>query len=140
VAIEGFDLATGKTTWSYDTGADDSLFNEAPPLIGPYKVSVPTPAGGSVALDLTTGATSPISADALLWCQRPSSYTMKVGFLNSEGRLVKAHSGQPTISPCTSSASFDVPSPATAPSFVGTVVDGLTVWGEPSRVIAALTR
>lgn len=140
VAIEGFDLATGKTTWSYDAGTDDSLFDQAPPLIGPYEVSVPTPAGGSVALDLTTGATSPIGADALLWCQEPSTYTMKVGYPNSEGRLVTAHNGQPTIRPCTSSASFDVPPPATVPSFVGTVVDGLTVWGEPSEVIAALTR
>ena len=42
--IEGFNLATGKTRWSYDAGADGSLLVGSLPVLGSEVVAVPRPA------------------------------------------------------------------------------------------------
>jgi hypothetical protein len=73
------------------------------------------------------------------WCQEPSGYTMTVGYVNSKGRLVTEHYGQPAIKPCQASGA-PAATPKTVPGFAGTVVGGLTAWSESSKVIAAPTR
>jgi len=140
VVVEGFDLATGKTLWAYDAGPDAILPFQPPPLLGTYVVALPAPGGGMVALDLATGAHSPVPARAVAWCQPAVTYTAQVGWrdLNGQARYIRA--GQPALQPCRATGAT-VATPKTVPgfvgTFVGTVVNGLTAWSESSRVVAA---
>ncbi|HET9655434.1 MAG TPA: PQQ-binding-like beta-propeller repeat protein [Kineosporiaceae bacterium] len=70
VTVEGFDLATGRTTWSLPVGADHGFLGEgdAPTRVGPTTALVQTSAG-PVVLDLARGSRSP-AAPAAYWCPR----------------------------------------------------------------------
>jgi hypothetical protein len=135
--VEGFSLATGKTLWSYDAGRDEQLFNEAVPLLGPYVVALPGPGGSTVALNLATGAHRPVPAGAVAWCQAIAVYTTLVPYPTVRGADYKRISGGLT-KPCQPSGAAAAV-PKTVPGYAGTDVDGLTVWSEPSEVVAAPT-
>lgn len=140
VVLEGFDLATGKTLWSYNAGSDGSLLSESPPLFGTNAVALPAPGGGMVVVNLTTGARSPVPpvrAGAVGWCQVATVYTTQIGYVTGNGTFYQ-RPGQPAIRPCRASGASAAP-PQRVPGYVGTDVDGLTVWGEPSEVAAAPT-
>jgi outer membrane protein assembly factor BamB len=142
VVVEGFDLATGKTLWSYNAGSDGLLFYQTPPLLGPHVVVLPAPGGGQVALDLATGAHRPGlpgSPGGVGWCEATITYTTQVGYQSSNGQLGYKRVGQEAIKPCQASGT-SAATPQTVPGFVGTIVGGLTVWSEPSEVAAAPTR
>jgi hypothetical protein len=138
--VEGFDLATGKTLWSYNAGSDGSLFTQPPPLLGPYVVALPAPGGGMVALDLTTGIPKPIARGTGAWCQSWTIYkTQVVGYRPAKGKPVYDRVGQPAIQACQASGA-PAATPRSVPGFVGAVTGGLTVWSEPAKVVAAPTR
>lgn len=141
VVVEGFDLATGKTQWSYNAGADGPLLSQTPPLLGTNMVALPAPAGGMVALNLATGTHSSVPAGAAGWCEAPVTYTTQVGYpsQNGNGSAGYERVGQEAIRPCQASGA-SIAAPATVPGFVGTDVDGLTAWSESSEVSAAPTR
>lgn len=136
VTVEGFELATGKTMWSYNAEADGPLLSQTPPLIGPSLAILPAPAGGTVALNLATGAHSPVPSGAVAWCQSVITYTTKVAYQG--GNLPPDYNrvGQQSIQPCQASAA-SAPTPQTVPGFIGTVIVGLTAWSESSEVLAA---
>jgi len=137
---EGFDLATGKTLWSYNAGSDGHLLYQAPPLLGLHVVVLPAPGGGKVALDLATGAHRPVpprSSAGVAWCGSTITYKTQVGY-PSNGKLTYKRVGQQAIKSCKASGA-SAATPQTAPGFVGTVVGGLTVWSESSEVAAAPT-
>jgi outer membrane protein assembly factor BamB len=137
VKVEGFDLATGTTLWSYDAGRDSSLLSQTPPLLGPYVVALPSPGGGMVALNLATGARSPVAAGAVAWCQSTVGYKTQVGWRTlTTSALQYVRVGQQAIKPCRASGA-PVAVPKTVPAFVGAVVDGLAVWSGPHDVTAA---
>lgn len=138
VVVEGFGLAAGKTLWSYDTGSDGSLLTTTPPLLGPYVVVLPARGGGRVALNLVTGAHSPVPAGAVGWCQSLITYKTPVGYPAANGQSAYLRVGQEAISPCRASGARAA-APRTVPGFVGTVAVGLTVWSESSEVVAAPT-
>lgn len=138
VKVEGFDLATGKTLWSYDVGRDISLLAQTPPLLGPYVVALPSPRDGTVALNLASGTHSLVRAGAVTWCQSTVTYKTQVGWQDLNGKIQYLRVGQQAIKPCRVSGA-PVAIPKTVPGFVGTVVDGLTVWSGPDKVTAAPT-
>jgi PQQ-like domain len=141
VVVEGFDLTTGKTLWSYNAGSDGHLVYQMPPLLGPHVVVLPAPGGGKVALDLATGAHRPVaprSSGGVGWCGSTITYRTQVGYPSSNGKLTYRRLGQAAIKPCKASGA-SAATPQTAPGFVGTVVGGLTVWSESSEVAAAPT-
>ncbi len=95
-------------------------------------------AGADVALNLATGAHSPVQAGAVAWCQSIITYKTQVGYQSGTGSTDYERIGQEAIKPChTSGASATAPQ--TVPGFVGTDVGGLTVWSESSEVAAAPT-
>jgi outer membrane protein assembly factor BamB len=138
VRVEGFDLATGKTLWSYDAGRDGSLLYQTPPLLGPYVVALPSPGGGTVAVNLATGTRSPVAAGAVAWCQSIVTYKTQLGRPGLNGKTQYLRIGQQAIKPCRVSGA-PVATPKTVPGFVGILVDGLTVWSGPDKVAAAPT-
>jgi hypothetical protein len=138
VVVEGFDLATGKTLWSYDAGSDGPLLTQTPPLLGPYVVVVHSPHGGTVALNVVTGTRSPVPPGTVGWCQSTTTYKTHVAYPGSNGVRYYVRVGQLAIKPCQASGA-SAATPRTAPGFVGTAADGLTVWSESSEVAAAPT-
>lgn len=134
VVIEGFNLATGKTLWSYDAGADGGLLNGSPPIVGPQVVAVPTPSGEIAALDLTTGKHRLISAGTSGWCTSGTTYKTKVGYPDGQGGTTYDRSAFSGYAPCDTSGA-DIPN-STAPNSAWITVDGLTVTSDSSEVAA----
>jgi hypothetical protein len=139
VVVEGFNLVTGKTLWSYDAGADASLASfQAPPLLGADVAALPAPGGGMTAVNLATGARRPISPATPAWCESPVTYRAQPEFSVGGGVTSDIHAGQNAFEPCQASG-HSAPVPPAVPGFVGAVADGFTVWSEPSAVVAAPT-
>jgi hypothetical protein len=137
VQVEGFDLTTGMTLWSYDAGADFSLIFSVPPLLGPYLVALPSRSGGMVALNLVTGIHTPVRPSAVAWCHSAVAYRTQVGW-RADGKTQYDRYAEAAIRPCRVSGS-PVAIPKSAPGFAGTVSDGLTVWSEANKVVAVPT-
>ncbi len=88
VTIEGFDLATGKTIWSYDAGSNVGLLDgQLPPVIGSEVVALPAKSSGEmVALNLATGKHAPVSPAAAGWCASSVQYKDAGGLLETRWR------------------------------------------------------
>jgi hypothetical protein len=75
VTVEGFDVATGETTWSIPLGAAEALIRGDATLMiaGPSQVVVPGPAG-PIVLDYAAGKATAASPGAAYWCMLPTYY------------------------------------------------------------------
>jgi hypothetical protein len=77
VIVEGFDPATGKTTWSLPIGAtpmNDEL-GTPPAIAGPQQDLVHTPNGPAI-LDYATGTLRQPEPNATFWCSTSASYEL----------------------------------------------------------------
>jgi len=94
VTIEGFDLATGKTLWSYDAGADGALMLGGLPVLSSEVVAVTIPGGGTVALNLVTGEYKPISPETAAWCGVGPDFKTQAGGITVDGLTVTSNSSE----------------------------------------------
>jgi hypothetical protein len=87
VTVEGFDIATGATTWSVPLGPATNLADyHAPlPLAGPTEVVVSQPTG-PIILDYATGTTKPPRAGATFWCTSNAQYELAQGYIGRDGK------------------------------------------------------
>ncbi len=138
VKIEGFNLATGKTRWSYDAGADGALMLGWLPVLSSEVVAVTIPGGGTVALNLATGEHKPISQKSAGWCGEGHDFKTQVGYSNGQGGESYERSGISGYQPCDALGDY-TSSATTVPSFAGISVDGLTVTSNSSEVAAVPT-
>jgi outer membrane protein assembly factor BamB len=78
VTLEGFDPATGKTTWSLPAGTAAALTGagQHPAIAGTGKVIVAA-GGGPEIVDLTTGSHQKPAAAATFWCPTPYHFTYR---------------------------------------------------------------
>nr|BFE74453.1 hypothetical protein GCM10020092_077540 [Actinoplanes digitatis] len=69
VTVEGFDVRTGRTTWSVPVGAAEGLVGAktAAPTAGDTEIIVRT-ASGPLLLDVNTGRQRAPGADEIFWC------------------------------------------------------------------------
>jgi hypothetical protein len=74
--LEGFDPATGRTTWRFDAGRNVGLLTHAklPALTGRSQVLLSDAAGHKVLLDLATGHTTKPDSHTDAWCRADSTY------------------------------------------------------------------
>jgi hypothetical protein len=134
-SVEGFDLATGRTLWSVDAGANVALAQEtAPPQIGQEVVILLNAAGTPMALNLMNGTESPVPAGATAFCQAMTSYTGPA-YENGLGANSTMYTGGAAEFPCSPSGQA-VAAPSKAPTFAGPSLDGLTAWSEANQVVA----
>ncbi|HSS01251.1 MAG TPA: hypothetical protein VLM79_29535 [Kofleriaceae bacterium] len=77
VTVEGFDLATGKTTWSLPLGPTSMRDELAlpPAIAGRHQNLVHTPNGPAI-LDYATGTLKLPEPGATFWCSTPASYEL----------------------------------------------------------------
>ncbi len=123
VTIEGFDVRTGKTTWSVPLGDDGSLVagDVRQPIAGPTQLVLTAPAG-PVVLDYATGKVSPPGTGATFWCMKDRSYEFELGY-RSQGVVSFNRPGGVLAAICDqySQPATDFPS-AAATMTVGAVV------------------
>jgi outer membrane protein assembly factor BamB len=86
ITVEGFDPATGATTWSVPLGPATNLADYQGPLpvAGPTAVVVSEPTG-PVMLDYATGTTKPPRADATFWCMSTVWYDLAQAVTTRDG-------------------------------------------------------
>lgn len=134
--IQGFDPATGKTTWSFKAGRNAFLLADkgSAPEVGPTTVVLKKPAG-YVALDLRTGKTRGLAATSSAWCLRTMLYHLRhTVYYDGRGEYV----GQQGLYPCTLGTHRAAP-PAKLPSLVrliGASTGGMTAWTDAGAVRA----
>jgi outer membrane protein assembly factor BamB len=135
VTLEGFDLATGRTAWSFDAGADAGLvFGESTPQVGLETVILPGPGGAPTSVDLSSGARQPAPPGTVGWCRTDTRYEAPP-IRTGDGRMVSSFPGNLVSFPC-DVRGMRVPQPAQVPVFVGPVIGATLVWSETDRVIA----
>jgi hypothetical protein len=135
VVIEGFDMATGKTSWSVDAGANTALTQgTAPPQITAETIVITGPGGSPTAVDLTSGTRSAIPLTTVAWCRANTTY---IGPPHAAAvGTSTTYYGAPARFPCDPSGQA-VSAPPRTPTFVGPAVDGLIAWSETDKVVAA---
>ena len=138
ITLEGFDLGTGRTTWSFNLGQNLALVeNGSPPQTGAESIAIAGPGGGLTGLDLATGARTALSPTAVAWCQAETTYTLKAS-VAAPGAKPERHQGEDATFPC-NPLGKRVPAPKLIPAFVGPSRNGLTAWSEANRVVGTPT-
>ena len=134
VTVEGFDVTTGKTTWSLPLGDSDELSRnrQRPAIAGATEVLVAGPAGPLV-LDHATGQTVAASPGATFWCRVGTKYEFSMPLRRKDGALIFTRPGGKLAAVCDERGR-----PATAwPSAAATTAAGARVG---NRVVIATKR
>jgi len=135
VKLEGFDLATGKTTWSFDAGThDELLFGANLPQVAAETLIVTGPDAKPTELDLTNGKQRPAAPDAKGWCQKDTKYDA-APVTNGSGKTLSTFAGAALLFPCDPSGK-PAAAPALVDPFVGPTTGGVMAWSEEGRVVA----
>jgi len=104
MALEGFEPATGKTTWAVDLGAVDvqnePFSPQVPALAGRARVTVIS-GGGPLVVDLVTGANRRPDAGEAFWCRDRAFFEYKEPFAYGDGRTTPYRSGGLIAKACT---------------------------------------
>jgi hypothetical protein len=86
VTVEGFDVRTGRTTWSVPVGAAEGLVGAetAAPNAGATEIIVRT-AAGPVLLDLNTGKQRTPATDEIFWCETHLDFEYREPYFGKGG-------------------------------------------------------
>lgn len=88
VTIEGFEPATGRTTWSVPMGPAHALADfRMQRVVAGMSKAVLTGPNGPIVLDYATGSVTAPSAGASFWCMSRIDYEMIPGFTAWDGKL-----------------------------------------------------
>ncbi len=137
VIVEGFDLATGKTVWSFDDGHDAALIeSSSPPQADDATVILPGAHGTPTQVDLSTGAQSPVPVAMVAWCTASTTYYEPTPFRPGNGTSIHDYIGNSATFPCDAS-SHPVAVPSQVPDFAATTIGGTAAWSEVNEVVAA---
>jgi hypothetical protein len=81
VTVEGFDVRTGKTTWSTPVGAAESLAgSETVPAVAGQTEFLIQAADGPIVLDVTSGATHPPGKEDSFWCRTSVTFDYREAY------------------------------------------------------------
>ena len=128
VTIQGFNVHTGATIWSYHAGNALGALGigpHPPVVISGYMFALTNAAGHTAVINLKTGAISAPSASTVGWCVQNGTYTL-TGIDQQDGTPVDFTSGD-LAAPCTASGAPSHPADGTAAK-AGTTVGGYFVW------------
>jgi hypothetical protein len=137
ITMEGFDVATGSTTWSVPLGAAEVFMEEHRNATAVSEVEVLVQsATGPLIIDLSDGATRRPAATEAFWCSEGGFFEYREARQLTSGETVNTWRRGDLIYSCTPDGS---PSPSTptslAPS-LGASVDGRTVIARADGLFA----
>jgi hypothetical protein len=128
VTIQGFNVHTGATLWSYHAGNAPSALSIgslSAVRISGHVFALTNSTGRTTVIDLKTGAVSAASATTVGWCLQNGTYNL-AGIDEKDGTPLDFVSGE-LVGPCTASGAPSHPADGTAAD-VGTTVGGYFVW------------
>jgi len=135
VRLEGFDLATGTTTWSFEAGASNEIvFGGSVPQVGPDSLILAGPDAKPTEVDLKTGSRQPARPGTTGWCHKTATYEGKPVKMAS-GRTLTSFEGGAMRFPC-DVVGKPAPPPVFVPPFVGPVSGVTMAWSEADKVVA----
>jgi hypothetical protein len=134
VTLEGFDSASGATTWSRQVLDPPALalgtnvaFADSTHLV------VQLLSGKRVVLDVNNGTTAPVSDNEVFWCEQTPSYRIHTApGASSDGKRVS----EPLFRSCSATGAPVSSTPTTVPTTVGVSVGGRFVWPTPAGLKA----
>jgi outer membrane protein assembly factor BamB len=133
VVVEGFDLRTGMTRWSFDAGPSQPLLENASlPSLAENTIVVKGADRKLIALNVRNGARTPVPPGAIAWCAKPTRYTTDVPDGQSP---TTSYQGDDALLPCDTTGAT-VTTPKQVPRFVGPLLDGVVAWSEAHQVVA----
>jgi hypothetical protein len=128
VTIQGFNVHTGATLWSYQAGNNLGAIG-----VGPHAAvavsndvfALTNAAGRTTLLNLKTGAIGAATASTVGWCIQDGTYHL-TGVDQADGTPIDFASGQ-LVAPCTAGGAPSHPADGTAAG-AGATVGGYFVW------------
>jgi outer membrane protein assembly factor BamB len=139
VSIQGFDPATGRTSWSFDAGRNAGLISGQffPARLDPDTIVLRDRSRRLVALNLRTGSPRAVSPATAGWCERTLTYRLSnAGYYQGKSGM---YVGQAGLYACTVDGRRHG-IPARIPlliSEIGAKTGGMTAWTDTNAVRAA---
>lgn len=139
VVAEGFDPATGETTWSVELDPSiltDEDVDRRPPLAGEQGLVVPG-LDGPVVLDVQDGTTEPLGDDDVLWCRTEATFEIDEAWISGEPEAepITERRGGVLAEPCRADGSAVRGAPAAFPSSIAAPAGDVTVVSTPGGVV-----
>jgi hypothetical protein len=141
--LEGFDPATGRTTWRFDAGRNVGLltYTKLPALTGRTQVLLSDAAGHKVLLDLATGHTTKPDTHTDAWCRDDTTYHLRKRPYGAVGDAPQKYVGEDARYRCDSRGhrSADPTHPSAELVQALPTAAGERVWSGPNGVFAVPT-
>lgn len=101
VTVEGFDPATGVTTWSVPMGPAVNLvdWTLSIPIAGPTEAVVDR-LTGPIVLDYATGNVKPARDGATFWCMAAAQYELALAYMTPDSKEHHDRPGGPLAAIC----------------------------------------
>jgi outer membrane protein assembly factor BamB len=127
VVMEGFDPATGATTWKADLGAASALDDPSKVLArqSPTTFVVARDDGSLLAVDVGTGATTTPASSLAAWCSSPNEYPYPAYAAVYPDH--EARSGKDYLTPCDLTGTTR-PAPSKPDEGIGAIAGDIFVW------------
>jgi outer membrane protein assembly factor BamB len=135
--VEGFDVRTGRTTWTWDAGAGGGLvdYQHPPVRTGQTSVLLPDRAGRRYVVDLRTGATRP-AAGTVGWCAVSGEFRLREPIVLDTEPITSRTAGT-VYRACTPAGKDAVPT--AAPADLVAAAGGVAAIAGPRGVVAYRT-
>ncbi|HJV09072.1 MAG TPA: hypothetical protein VJ653_05300, partial [Acidimicrobiales bacterium] len=137
VTVEGFDVATGTTTWSVPLGPATVFMEDSrrPTAVTDVEVLVQG-ATGPVIIDVSNGATRQPALGETFWCGTNHFFEYREGKKLRDGITLNEWRGGTILNRCGAEGSPATATPASIAPSLGATVGGRTVVAEGDALVA----
>jgi acyl carrier protein len=137
ITMEGFDVATGNTTWSVPLGPAQSFVQQGRNVtaVNDVEVLVQT-ATGPLLVDLSDGSTRRPTATEAFWCSEGGFFEYRESRRLTSGETRNTWRRGDLLFTCAPDGSPSPSTPAFLPESLGATVDGRTVIAQGNGLVA----
>lgn len=137
VTVEGFDLASGDTTWSVPLGAATAFMDgyTRAAVVSEVEVLVQGAAGPMI-IDLSTGTTRVAAAGEAFWCARDVTFEFREAKQFADGSSLNRWRGGEVLRRCAADGSATAATPSSIAPSLGATVGARTVVADAEGLVA----
>lgn len=137
VTVEGFDVATGETTWSVPLGAAEAFMKEETPATVVSDTEVLLQAeNGPVIVDVASGSSRPPEVGESFWCGDDVIFRFRERWSRKNGSSGDSWRGGTLVRRCAADGSPTDVAPRHIPPSLGATVGDRTVVAEAGGLVA----